>query len=339
MGGRSRAKRHPLSWTAAAFFGAWAIARLTAAYQLSAIGDPAAALFPFTPQVTAAAWAAALLGRDARARAVSALAAATLTATLGRRAIAQPQPWATGPVLRVLTANLLAGRAAAEPLVELAGRTEADVLFVQELSEMAMNRLARAGIGDQLPHLISDLGTKVERGNGIYAKYPMKMCGPMQPTSSVQPIVALAFPPMPVRLVSVHMFTPKEPWSPPGMSRWRRDLAVLADLPVPGGPADPPSIVAGDFNSTLDHAGFRKLIKGRLADAARETGRGLTPTWRPRPNWPVALLAIDHILVDRRCAVLDTSFHRLPGTDHHAVFARVRLPGLIKQGQNHEQFS
>ena len=154
----------------------------------------------------------------------------------------------------------------------------------------------------------------------------MRMCGPILPTSSVQPIVTLAFPPMPVRLVSVHAFTPKRPCLPPGVSRWRDDLALLADLPVPSGPADPPTIVAGDFNSTLDHACFRRLLRGRLADAARETGRGLMPTWSPAPHWPVALLAIDHILVDRRCAVLDTSVHRLAGTDHRAVFARVRLP-------------
>jgi endonuclease/exonuclease/phosphatase family metal-dependent hydrolase len=336
---RSQVIAHRLSWAAAVCFGAWAIGRLTEADQLPAVGAPAAALLPFTPQVAAAAWASALLARDQRTRAVSALAAATLTATLVPRAIARTQPLATGPVLRVLTANLLVGRAAAEPLIELAARTHADVLFVQELSEKAMYRLARAGIGDQFPHLISDVGTEEERGNGIYAKYPMRICGPMLPTSSVQPIVALAFPPMPVRLVSVHMFTPKQPWSRPGVSRWRDDLAVLAGLPVPCGPADPPTIMAGDFNSTLDHAGFRQVLGARLADAARETGRGLTPTWRPAPYWPVALLAIDHILVDRRCAVLRTSVHRLPGTDHRAVFAQVRLPELLtKQGQNPNNF-
>lgn len=107
---------------------------------------------------------------------------------------------------------------------------------------------------------------------------------------------------------------------------WRDDLAVLAAMGVPAGPCDPPSIVAGDFNSTLDHAGFRRLLRRGLADAARETGRGLVPTWSPAPWWPLGLLAIDHILVDRRCAVLETSVHRLPGTDHRAVFARLRLP-------------
>jgi endonuclease/exonuclease/phosphatase family metal-dependent hydrolase len=337
---QSQVSRHRLSWAAAACFGGWAIGRLAGADQFRTVGAPAAALLPFTPHVAAAAWVATLLAQDARARAATALTAATLTATLVPRTVARPQPLATGPELRVLTANLLVGRADAESVVELARRMEADVLFVQELGADAAIRLAKAGLGDQFPHLISDVGTEVERGNGIYARYPLRMCGPVLPTSSVQPIVTLAFPPMPVRLVSVHMFTPKRPCAPPGVSRWRDDLAVLAGLPVPTGPADPPTIVAGDFNSSLDHAGFRRLLgagpegrpsgapRGQLADAARETGRGLVPTWSPAPYWPFGLLAIDHILVDRRCAVRGTSVHRLPGTDHRALFARVRLPAI-----------
>ena len=327
MGGQVR--RHRLSWAAAACFGGLAIGRLTGADRCRAVGAPAAALLPFTPQAAAAAWIAALLARDRRARAITVLAAATMTAAVVPRTIARPQPLAAGPILRVLTANLLVGRAAAEPLVELAGRTGADVLFVQELDEEAAIGLARAGLGDQFPYLISDVGTEAERGNGIYAKYPLRMCGPVLPTSSVQPIVTLAFPSMPVRLVSVHMWTPKRPCARSGVSLWRDDLDVLAAMPVPAGPAGPagpPSIVAGDFNSTLDHGEFRRLLRRGLVDAARETGRGLAPTWSPAPWWPLGLLAIDHILVDRRCAVLDTSVHRLPGTDHRAVFARLRLP-------------
>lgn len=336
---RSQVTRRRLSWAAAACFGGWAISRLAGADQFRTFGAPAAAVLPFTPQAAAAAWAATLLANDEGARAATALAAAALTATLVPRVIARPQPAATGPELRVLTANLLVGRADANAVVELAQRLRADVLFVQEMGGDAAARLAKAGLGDQFPHLISDVGTDVERGNGIYAKYPLRICGPVLPTSSVQPIVTLAFPALPVRLVSVHMFTPKRPCAPRGVSRWRDDLAVLAGLPVPIGPADPPSIVAGDFNSSLDHAGFRRLLdgaglngrpagipRGRLVDAARETGRGLVPTWGPVPDWPVGLLAIDHILVDRRCAVLGTSVHRLPGSDHRALFARVRLP-------------
>jgi endonuclease/exonuclease/phosphatase family metal-dependent hydrolase len=38
------------------------------------------------------------------------------------------------------------------------------------------------------------------------------------------------------------------------------------------------------------------------------------------------VITIDHVLVDRRCAVLASSVHAVPGTDHRAVYAVIRLP-------------
>jgi endonuclease/exonuclease/phosphatase (EEP) superfamily protein YafD len=68
-----------------------------------------------------------------------------------------------------------------------------------------------------------------------------------------------------------------------------------------------------------------KLISWMAASSvAGETGNGLVPTWGP---WgKLALLTIDHVLVDPRCAVLATSVHPLPGSDHRAVYAEFRLP-------------
>jgi hypothetical protein len=39
------------------------------------------------------------------------------------------------------------------------------------------------------------------------------------------------------------------------------------------------------------------------------------------------VLTLDHVLVDRRCAVLEYSVHVIPGTDHRAIYAEVQLPG------------
>jgi endonuclease/exonuclease/phosphatase (EEP) superfamily protein YafD len=90
-------------------------------------------------------------------------------------------------------------------------------------------------------------------------------------------------------------------------------------------PADPPRVLAGDFNATADHAQFRRLLRLGHVDAAAQLGRGLIPTWGPagRP----ALLTLDHVLLDPRCAVLAASVHQLPGSDHRAVYAEFRLPG------------
>jgi hypothetical protein len=93
----------------------------------------------------------ALLLRGAGPAAAAAVAGAALTAAVGPRAVPYRQPPAAGPVLRVLTANLLADRAVAEAVAELACRTHADVLFVQELTGDAAAGLQRAGLGDLLP--------------------------------------------------------------------------------------------------------------------------------------------------------------------------------------------
>ena len=58
----------------------------------------------------------------------------------------------------------------------------------------------------------------------------------------------------------------------------------------------------------------------RFMAAARDTRR------RSRDGGEMAVLAIDHILLDPRCAVRAFSAHRLPGTDHRALYAQIQLP-------------
>src|ERR1700733_14176571 len=135
-----------VEWAVAGALGGWAAARLAGADRLRFAEAWAVPLLSFTPQVTAAALASALLLRGAGPAAATAVAGAALTAAVGPRAVPHRQPPAAGPVLRVLTANLLVGRAAAEMVVELVCRQDADVLFVQELTDEAAARLQRAGL-------------------------------------------------------------------------------------------------------------------------------------------------------------------------------------------------
>ncbi len=315
-----------VGWAVPAGFGALALLRLTAADRWPATDTPAASLLPFTPQFAAAAWLAAALQRDRRASAATAITAVALTAALAPRAIPRRQPVISGPVVRVLTANLLGGLAAPGAVVELVSRLKPDVFFVQELTPGALRRLGEAGLAESLPHVVTDLGAPQPRGNAIYAAHPLLEDPPLTPTSSVQPAATLRLPAGELRLISVHFHTPKRPWSASGAAAWRDDLRAVASLPVPVRADEVPLIVAGDFNATVDHGGFRDILEGGFADAACQRGNGLVPTWGPLPGGRGALLAIDHILVDRRCAVLSTSAHRLPGTDHRALFAAVRLP-------------
>ncbi len=96
-------------------------------------------------------------------------------------------------MLRVLTANLLAGRAAAGAVAGLVCRTRADVLFVQELTGEAAARPGRAGLGELLPYRVRQpvpYGT----GGSIYARYPLRAGPPAVPGSAARCTARLDLP-------------------------------------------------------------------------------------------------------------------------------------------------
>jgi endonuclease/exonuclease/phosphatase family metal-dependent hydrolase len=299
----------------------YAAARLTGAERLrgsEVLGVPA---LSFTPQAAMAAWTCALLFRGRGPAATAAVAGTALTAAVSPRILPRRQPAAAGPALRVVTANLLAGRAAAGEVVELVRTTGADVLFVQELTSDSHRRLRRAGLTGLLPHHEIRPNRKGPRGNGIYARHPLSRGLPVPSAYSAELTARLDLEAGHfVQLVCVHTRSPKPSLYANAAARWRRDLA---GLPAPG---DAPVILAGDFNATLDHAQFRRLLRRGYADAASAAGKGLALTWGPKAGGASALLAIDHVLVDSRCAVRATSVHQLSGTDHRAVFAEIQLP-------------
>jgi endonuclease/exonuclease/phosphatase (EEP) superfamily protein YafD len=313
-----------ISWLAAACVAGYGIARLAGADRWRSIEAPAAPALSFTPHVAAAALAGWVVLPRKGAAATAAVTGAALAAVVLPRAVRRSQPPASGPVLRVITANLLHGRAAEEAIVGLVQRNAADVLFLQELTEPAVNRLKQAGLTDLLPHEMIDVRGESARGSGIYARFPLSNGLGLTPISVAQPTARLELPGgHRADLVCVHPHPPKPPWSRRNVARWRRELTVL---PPPADPAaGPPRVLAGDFNATADHAHFRELLRLGHVDAASEAGKGLLPTWAPWGS--PGLLTIDHVLVDPRCAVLAASVHRLPGSDHLAVYAEFRLPG------------
>jgi endonuclease/exonuclease/phosphatase family metal-dependent hydrolase len=309
-----------VSWAVAGGLAAWATARITAADRADPIGAPVTVLLTFTPQAAAVAPLAALglgvAGRRGPA-VTAALAAAALVAVTRPRVTKRSQPTVSGPVLRVLTVNLLCGRADPEVLVALVRQTGADVLFLQELTDGAVTRLNQAGLDDLMPQKIVELRSG-SRGSGIYSRFPLSEGMPLTPAHAAQPTAVLEMPGgQAVELGCVHPRAPLPPTS--GGAVWRQELAAL---PAPGAL---PRVLAGDFNATLDHAPFRSVLGRGYADAALQAGNALTPTWG-LVGMP-AVITIDHVLVDRRCAVLASSVHAVPGTDHRAVYAEIQLPG------------
>jgi endonuclease/exonuclease/phosphatase (EEP) superfamily protein YafD len=310
-----------LEWAIGGALAAWALARITAADRLRPLEPALVPLLSFTPQAAAAAGLAALALRGRGPSAVAALAAGAMAAVVAPRTLPRRQPPARGPVLRVLTINLHYGTAAGTGLVRLVRETGPDVLFVQELGADGAARLAGAGLGTLLPHEMHDERTYRYRGSAIYARYPLREGLAIGSSFASQPTARLDLPSgHAVQLVCVHPHPPFPPWTPRAVPRWRDELATL---PPPG---VPPVVLAGDYNATADHEHFRRLLRLGHADVASQAGRGLAPTWGPEPGGR-ALLTFDHVLADPRCAVLAFAARRVPGSDHRALYAELRLPG------------
>jgi endonuclease/exonuclease/phosphatase (EEP) superfamily protein YafD len=313
-----------IAWLVVGGMAGLGAARLARADRVRRVEAPVAPLLSFAPQVMVGGLLGSQLLRRYRAAAAAAgLTGAALAAVVLPRAIRRPQPAADGPVLRVITANVLRGRADEEALVRLVQRDAADVLFLQELTESAVVRLKQAGLADLLPHELVDVRGETSRGSGMYARFPLTEGKPFPSTFAAQPVARLELPGgQGVDVACIHTHPPNPP-RPRNVARWREELSLL---PPPADSADaPPLVLAGDFNATLDHESFRGLLRRGHVDAAAELGRGLVPTWAPFPGWP-GMLTIDHVLVDPRCAVLAVEVHPLPGSDHRALYAEFRLP-------------
>ncbi|WP_262281482.1 endonuclease/exonuclease/phosphatase family protein [Micromonospora sp. MA102] len=318
-GGRAARSATIACWLAVAPVVAWAALRLAGLER-----GPLVQAVAFTPYVAAAALAPVVLALALRRRApavVAALAALALVAAVAPRVVRDDRPTADGPALRLLTANLLKGGADPARLVELVRAHRVDVLTVQEFTPEIAAELDRLGLATLLPYRVlnPEVGTT---GSGLYARHPLTGTGwrrneGFQFTQAYGTVAVPGAPPL--RVESAH---PAAPYAVDVVPDWWTDLRTQPPATPRGGL----SILAGDFNATLDHAPLRDLIDTGYVDAADAAGAGLSGTWGPYDGDPIPPVTIDHVLVDRRIEVRAVSVHGVPGSDHRAVLAELRLP-------------
>ncbi|MEU9515197.1 endonuclease/exonuclease/phosphatase family protein [Micromonospora sp. NPDC048169] len=306
-------------WLAVAPVAAWALIRLTGLER-----GPLVQAIAFTPYVAATAPVVALAALALRRRApaaVAVLAALALIGAVAPRAIPGDRPAADGPTVRLLTANLRLGSADPAALVDLVRRRRVDVLTVQELTPPLAAELDRLGLATLLPHRSSnpEVGST---GSGVYARHPLRDGGHRrnQGFFFTQAYATVAVPGAPpLRVESAH---PAAPYALDVVPDWWTDQRAQPPATPDGGL----SVLAGDFNATLDHAALRDLITTGYTDAADAAGAGFGGTWGPYDGDPIPPITIDHVLVDRRVAVVAAGTFPVPGSDHRALLAELRLP-------------
>ncbi|MEV6036875.1 endonuclease/exonuclease/phosphatase family protein [Nonomuraea sp. NPDC052116] len=306
-----------VSWIVVVPFAGWAAVRLSG-FEPDWPWVPVVAYTPYAVCAAVVSLALACVLRRWAAGTVALVTVLALVPAVLPRALPDGNPDADGPVLRVLAANLLVGRAHTAELMALISRLRPDVLTLQEFTPDAMRRLDRAGVRALLPYAVTRPREGVG-GSAVYARHPLTAGQAINFGGFGQARAWLRHPGgARVEIVSVHPCAPKRIGRQPC---WQSGLEAL-----------PPAgkelrVLAGDFNATLDHLPVRALLASGYRDAADVMGRGFVATW-PQEGSRVDLpgVAIDHVLADSRMAVREFQVLPLPGTDHRPVFAELRLP-------------
>ncbi len=196
------------------------------------------------------------------------------------------------------------------------------VLALPELSPGTLQALEDAGIATLLPERTLDVSPE-RTGSGIFSAFPLTRQPRVPGSEFFQSRALLEVPGLPrrINLTAVHVESPR----PGQVTGWRKDLQELTALQR-SVPAGAPALLLGDFNSSLDHRGLRRLLSAGLNDAAAATGRGLWPTWPANSTVP-AFVQIDHVLASREFAVESFTTVAIPGPDHAAVVSRLSYRG------------
>ncbi len=282
---------------------------------------PIAQLLAFLPWFLVPGWLALLYSVLTRRVLLAMWAIAVLMATVGYTLPAGPDApdgaaQRTGKArFRVLTANVLLG-GGTDALVETLRRERPQIVAVQECDRVCAEALYRRSMRKAYPyrHIIEAEGAA---GSALLSVYPLR------DETTVKGLLA-----MPGAVADVHghdvrvQVAHPMPPTPETLETWREELDRLRAYGASRG--DTPTIIAGDFNASQDHAAFREILETGMNDSARLTGQSRTPTWPHTRLLPMGA-QIDHVLVSDPMTAVEAQFLELEGTDHIAVLADVKL--------------
>jgi vancomycin resistance protein VanJ len=241
-----------------------------------------------------------------------------------------PKPKTAGPVLTVMTYNLLGSNTQSEGIVESLGASQADVIALQELNPVNAAAIAHE-LATAYPYQILDPQEGVG-GSGVISRHPMHPTGERLPGAWVGTphVLALEVGGRTVTLVRFHAFAGIN--NAPGREQQAQILTDFAQRH--GGPL----IILGDLNATDMNVAYQ-LITRQLRDAWREAGWGFGHTFpgaadtpgsmRPRiagvpvPRW---LVRIDYVFHSDDLTTRSARIGPWDGaSDHRPVVAELAL--------------
>ncbi|MFC8670897.1 endonuclease/exonuclease/phosphatase family protein [Streptomyces sp. NPDC057199] len=244
--------------------------------------------------------------------------------------------------LRVLTSNVEFGQAT-DGLIDAIRDQRPDLVFVQECEYTCEEKLEQAFGKATEDKATGDEGEGGEggadSGSGAVGKgsYPYRQAvegagsdgsvilsrHPLKPAAGIPATMGMPGATADVKgnEIRLQLAHPMPPL-PTHLSTWREELSDLRDYANAN--RTRPTVLAGDFNASQDHAAFRRILDAGFGDAARLTGDARTPSWPARTAPPLGA-QIDHVLVSRDFSANRARFLDLGDTDHRTLVVDLTL--------------
>lgn len=218
--------------------------------------------------------------------------------------------------LRVMTSNVEFGQGTGS-LVEAVRRHKPDILFVEECEYGCSRALEDAFGGNDgtYPYREAVEGAGSD-GSVVLSRFSLRAADGVPGTMGMPGAVADVHG----HTVGLQLAHPMPP-IPGQVGVWRRELGALRHYAAN---SRGPTIIAGDFNATQDHAAFRRILDAGLYDSARLAGSPRTPSW-PARTTPEFGAQIDHVLVSADFSARRAEFPRIRDTDHRALVVDLTL--------------
>lgn len=219
--------------------------------------------------------------------------------------------------VRVMTLNCYFGQADAQIVADTVREGGVQVLCLQETTSELTDALYDHGLGDVLPYWVGSV-----TGDQIWSAFPLQneVVDAVGYSGCAMPAATAQIGDERLRFVSIHTCAPM-----PGLEGyWFESLGRIASLRGFDAGLEPQDryVLMGDFNAMRGHRAFANILDRGFTDGVRAAGEGMVFTW-PIDKGPFALVALDHILLDRGLDLRNVAYIDVAGTDHRGVLATV----------------
>ncbi len=217
--------------------------------------------------------------------------------------------------LRLASANMLVENPDPVGLVLALLAEDPDIIFLQE---------ARLGLLEELQELpemegyqwvvggCSDGERERDDSLAIISRLPIQNLRVEVVDGNEMALGTVTVKGVAIELTNVHLSTPLDNHA---IDDWNRQLL---DLSATVNQRSGPMLLAGDFNATVHHKGFRILMSRDLTDAHQAVGRGLGFTWGPR-RFGIPVMRIDHVLSTPELKPVRSTMLDSMGSDHRPL--------------------